>query len=932
MLNKRAELASIVQLNNPDIICVTEFLPKNYRYPVQSSEMEIDNYKCFTNINKLSCHRGVLIYVKECLNAVEVDATLNEKESVWCEVIFHKQKLLIGGIYRSPNSSAENDLLINKEIVKKVHDNNKTNNIIIMGDFNYPDINWADNQSPLPNSTKSSLFIEATQDSFLHQHVYQPTHYRSDQTPTTIDLIFTTERNMVNDISHLAPLGKSHHHVLKFDVFTESNSVSPMYRNLYSRGKYDNMRNEIRNINWNSIKTMNVEDGWKFFQNTLDKLIKNHIPKKNINNRKKAVWMNKTALAKVKRKQKAYQRYLETKEGKDYLKYTQARNQAKSECRKSVKLFEKELAKNIKKNPKAFYAYAKSKMKTKEHIPDLKVDNKPDASTSFAKAEVLNNYFSSVFTKENLVNIPSFTFPRSIPPISDLIDFSITNVLKKLQKLKLNKSPGPDGLHPRVLYELADLIAEPLSFIFKKVFEEGVLPQTWKDALITPLFKKGSKACVGNYRPISLTCIVVKVYENIMRDHILSHFVKNHLFSSCQHGFLPGRSCVTNLLAVLNVWTDALDKGINVDNIYLDFSKAFDTVPHTRLLEKLKGYGITGKILSWIENFLFGRRQCVVINGISSDWCNVDSGVPQGSVLGPILFLIYINDLPDLIKSTVLLFADDTKLYNLLNNENSTVQLQNDLDLLTDWAEMWQMRFNHDKCKVIHLGATNENTAYNMFDSEVVEKVPLETTVCERDLGVHVDRELKFSMHTSIQVNKANKITGLIRRSYEYLDKDSFRNLFSTLVRPLLEYCNSVYNPRLIQDKTSIENVLRRASKLVAGLSELSYGDRLLAINIPSMQYRFLRGDMIEVYKWAHSLYDCNLELFEFDENCVTRGHPYKIKKKFCRLEMRKHFFSMRSVDNWNKLPTDIVTATSLNNFKNKLDKHWADKMFLYTN
>ena len=242
------------------------------------------------------------------------------------------------------------------------------------------------------------------------------------------------------------------------------------------------------------------------------------------------------------------------------------------------------------------------------------------------------------------------------------------------------------------------------------------------------------------------------------------------------------------------------------------------------------------------------------------------------------------------------------------------------------------MRFNHDKCKVIHIGNTNKNSSYNMFDPEKLKRVPLTTTVCERDLGVHVDNELKFSLHTSIQVNKANRITGLIRRSYEYLDKESFRNLFSTLVHPLLEYCSIVYNPRLIQDKKSIENVLRRASKLVTGLYDLSYEDRLAAINIPSMQYRFLRGDMIEVYKWAHSLYKCNLELFEFDDNCVTRGHPYKIKKKFCRLETRKHFFSMRSIENWNKLPTNIVTAKSLNVFKNKLDEHWADKMFIYAN
>ena len=639
--------------------------------------------------------------------------------------------------------------------------------------------------------------------------------------------------------------------------------------------------------------------------------------------------MNTTALAKVKKKQKAYQRYLHTKEGKEYLDYTRARNQAKQACRSALKHYEKELAKNVKKNPKSFYAYAKSKSKSREHIPDL-INEHQLATNDYSKAQVLNKFFCSIFTKEDINNMPDFNISHDIPTISDTINITIENVAAKLKALKTNKSAGPDNIHPRILHELSDYIAEPISKLFLKVFKEGTLPQTWKDAIITPLFKKGNRNSPTNYRPISLTCIIVKMFESILREHLLDHLIRNNLLSNSQHGFLPGRSCTTNLLTVLEEWTEAVDKGIAIDNVYLDFAKAFDTVPHARLLTKLKAYGIDGNCLKWITNFLSCRRQCVIVNGVTSDWSNVESGVPQGSVLGPLLFLIYINDLPDVINSTTLLFADDTKIYQLLKHSNSTNTLQNDIDSVAEWADKWKMRFNTSKCKIIHIGTKNPNVKYSMYDPIECKRMELQTTTCEKDLGVNIDNELKFSLHTTTSVNKANRIFGLIRRSFVYLDKLSFRYLFCALVRPHLEYCGVVYNPRLIKDKTAIENVLRRASKMIPGMHDLSYDQRLVEINIPSMKYRFQRGDVIEVYKWSNSLYNCATDMFDYDNDSKTRGHTLKIRKKHCRLETRKHFFSIRTVDLWNKLPLDVVSANSLNEFKNLLDDHWSDQKFIY--
>ena len=416
------------------------------------------------------------------------------------------------------------------------------------------------------------------------------------------------------------------------------------------------------------------------------------------------------------------------------------------------------------------------------------------------KADLLNKLFCSVFTTEDTNIIPNF-IDRTIANTLTDISYKQETIADKLKGLKVNKSPGPDGHHPLILKEIAEAIAEPLSIIFNKSFNEGCLPEAWKEAHVIPLFKKGKKSQPGNYRPVSLTSIVCKIMESITRDNLIIHMNSNNLFSNCQHGFIKNRSCTTNLLTALDQWTDAIDQGSAVDVIYFDFAKAFDTVPHSRLLNKLQGYGIHGKAAEWVRQFLKDRRQRVVIKGTKSDWGKVTSGLPQGSVLGPILFVLFINDLPDDILSSIVMFADDTKLWSKVNNTEDRAALQFDIDKLATWSNDWQLSFNADKCKSLHLGHNNHEYQYSM--PSTVTRKPIEKTNLEKDLGVNIDAQLKFSKHIKIQVNKANKILGMIRRSYEFLDGDSLKRLFIALVRPHLEYSNAVWSPRYIKDGKS---------------------------------------------------------------------------------------------------------------------------------
>ena len=370
--------------------------------------------------------------------------------------------------------------------------------------------------------------------------------------------------------------------------------------------------------------------------------------------------------------------------------------------RQAQKIYEKNLAKEVVKNPKKFWSYASSKSKIRVGVPNLSKsgNDKGDNLTNNdkEKAEVLSQFFSSVFTREPEGN---WNLPESKQFEHELqINLSEAAVHKLLSKIKISKSPGPDQVHPRVLSELKNTLAKPLSIIFNTSMRTGTLPQEWKSANITAIFKKGSKRVAGNYRPVSLTSILCKLMETLVRNALVDYMQKNDLFTDKQFGFISGRSTVLQLIKVLDRWTEILDSGGSIDIIYCDFMKAFDKVPHRRLIQKLEFYGIKTPILGWIQAFLSDRKQRVIVNGEASEWQGVLSGIPQGSVLGPILFVIYINTLPLVAKKCeIFLFADDTKIFKDITTVEDCQKLQNDFDNMYNWTSNSLLMFHPDKCK-----------------------------------------------------------------------------------------------------------------------------------------------------------------------------------------------------------------------------------------
>ena len=358
-----------------------------------------------------------------------------------------------------------------------------------------------------------------------------------------------------------------------------------------------------------------------------------------------------------------------------------------------------------------------------------------------------------------------------------------------------------------------------------------------------------------------------------------------------------------------------------MDMIYLDYRKAFDSVPHERLLLKLQNYGIKGKIHDWLRNFLTGRTMQVGIGSESSAEVPVISGVPQGSVLGPLLFLVYVNDFAETTTSKVKLFADDSKIYRVLKGTRDSNVLQRDLDSIVDWSKDWLLGFNLDKCKRMHVGHNNMRREYTM-ESEGV-RVKLQETLEEKDLGVWITNDLKPSTHCVKAAKKASQALRLLKVAFEEIDEEGFNIMYRTFVRPHLEYAVQAWCPYLKKDIMILEKVQRRATKMVRGFKRLSYEERLRRLNLLSLEERRVRGDLIQVFKILKGIDKTSTQLLEPSRTKHLRGHSCKIYKPQARIQIRKFFFTHRIIDTWNSLPQNVVTSPTVNAFKTALDK-WS--------
>ena len=535
-------------------------------------------------------------------------------------------------------------------------------------------------------------------------------------------------------------------------------------------------------------------------------------------------------------------------------------------------------------------------------------------TSSKAKAQVLNDQFVSVFTKEPSDKpLPS----KGASPYSSMpdIDIHCSGVLKLLKDLNPNKATGPDNLSAQFLKTHADILAPAITLIFQASLHQGILPSQWKDANVVPLFKKGDRSLASNYRPVSLTSICSKMLEHILFSNSMQHLERYDILTSFQHGFRSKRSCETQLILTVHDLAQGLKDKEQIDTILLDFSKAFDKVPHRRLLHKLSYYGIRGTSLNWIKAFLSNRSQRVVLDGAFSESASVTSGVPQGTVLGPLLFLCFINDLPECVTSKVRLFADDCLLYRKIDSVRDSHLLQEDLASLQQWEDTWLMSFNPSKCETLRISLKPHLIDFTYS----IRNTPLELVDSAKYLGVTFSSDLQWKPHISKVTKKANSTLGLLRRNLRTCPPALKKQAYLSFVRPTLEYASTVWAPYWKEDIDQVEAVQRRAARFICR----DYGTfssptlMLQQLSLPLLVQRRQLARVVMLYKIVNHQVAIPTAPYLIPKE---RGKLYQFIHPHSRIDPHLYSFFPAAVRTWTQLD-EVVQAPSLEAFKMEAGK-----------
>lgn len=901
------EFRALIASNTYDIVAVTETwancVDRDFK-----AEFDIGGYTLFNRDRVGRRGGGIMIYCNKEISCEEIELEYNNPnfEILALKIKSKNSFFNFVTIYRPPNQSHETDAAFYRTLTELTRED-----CVLLGDFNvaeYTQMNVIQSQA----ASDLSRFVD---DNFLLQSVDGPTRGNN-----VLDLVFSSQEDMIQNLHIGENLATSDHRIITFHInINTERSTKNHFVPDFRRADFEGFRNELEMIDWNNLFSENdAEFNWTIIKEKLKNIEHKYIPTKLKRNNNNPNWFNREIKDLIHSRDRAHKANTRDPTEINKENYQNLKRQVKRNIKVAKRNFEKSIADNSKRDPKRFYSYVSRKKSVKETIGPIENSNGEKVTNAKEIASVLNKFFVSVFTHE-LTDSPNPAVIREFQENEKLTDININEIdlTAYIDNINNNKTPGPDDIYPRELKELKNALINPLSKVFNDSLSTGKVPADFKIANVTPIFKKGDKSLPSNYRPISLTSIAGKLLESVIRDKIVEHLNNFNLIRDSQHGFRRNRSCLTNLLQFYNKVIEDYDENSAADVIYLDFRKAFDTVPHKRLIKKLKAHGIDGRVADWIEDWLKARKQRVVIEGKCSEFVNVTSGVPQGSVLGPLLFIIYVNDLDINLTSNLAKFADDTKMSGKGNSEESCASLQRDLDILLEWSRIWGLDFNINKCKVLHVGSNNINHVYTLGGR------PLETTRQEKDLGVIVSSDLKVHNQCVEQCKKANRILGFVSRNFEYKSKDIILPLYKSLVRPHLEYAVQFWCPYLAKDIELLERVQRRATKMIPNLRNMPYEDRLRMLRLPSLESRRLRGEMIEVFKIVKGYENVDSrQFFKFSDVVFTRNNGLKLQVKRFRSIIAKNFFTYKVLNHWNRLPEEVVNATSINSFKNQLDKH----------
>ena len=940
--SKLLELQAHVFVSKPDIIVMNETW---LRSTIHDNEIfPVNTYKIFRrdrskwshprdpdNPNKFREYGGgVLIAVKSDLDLVSKEIKLpSGSEMVAVELTLPGgEKTVICTCYRVGTLGEANHnkivsnlrAIIHKRTPPKLH---------VIGDFNLANSSWVSMSAQVPIE---QLFIDSFSNLGLKQCILQPTHVRGN----TLDILLTNSESYIDNLSVLDrnAVCKSDHFPVTFTIKGKVRTRKIPKRKCYNfkKANWTDLNSALCNTDWSYLNRCEVEAGWTYFKSHLFHLVNTFIPTVTVKSDSQPPWFDSDAFSAWRDKERLRTKFNRSKSLVDELKYSKSRLKFKHTMAQKMRdnLTDSEDNALISKK---FWSYVKSTSKS-SRIPESVSLKEQLRSDPADQANLFNTFFFDQFSTPSLYDID---IDYSNDPHFD-IDFDHRRVRKLLSKINTNKAQGPDGIHGMILKRCAVGLAYPLSLIFKLSYNTGHLPDEWKLANVVPVHKKGSKSNVENYRPISLTCLVSKIFERLVQEKLMD--ITKQFLDPRQHGFLAKKSCTTNLVKFCDTLATSLNDGHSSDIVYFDFAKAFDSVNHDLILRKLKSmYTVDGVLLKFLRDYLQNRTQRVVIGNAMSSTKPVLSGVPQGSILGPLLFVLFINDLPSGLSpgTDLALYADDTKISRCILSETDNLVLQKDIDYLNDWASRNLMKFHPLKCKVLSVSKSAPallnvlpfiQFIYSVGDSQ------LDYVESEKDLGVDMTPKLSWIVQCNRLYSKANQQLGMIKRNAFFVtDVRKRRSLYIALVRSQFEHCSVIWRPTGSSLTSKLECIQKRSLKWILREETESYSSwqkyisKCRLANLLPLSSRFDLNDILLLHKVVYELLplelpsylsfftgqsrlrSCHLDRLAFVSSIVpTSSSNAFANSYFYRVHLK-----------WNRIPLQIREISCPCSFKSRV-------------
>lgn len=803
--------------NNHDILCITESWLNG---SVLDSELvDLDRYSVFrrdreTTKSLKGDGGGVMIAVSNKFEACVLPQFQSDAEDLWIRVSMGSTRLLLCCVYLPPGDSAAAACFTSKlNNIKGIIEGDV---VLICGDFNCSGVQWiseTDNiNSHLEPSDVAEQYSELV-DTFTLCEFMQFNNVTNAR-GIILDLVFCNQSRISNIVSSGSPLVKEdgHHPSIEFLLNIDHKLLSRSNHFIFNfkKANYDIINEDLSSVPWSDVLCANDVDVnvCKFYE-IVDRVIANRIPKKKVHSRFPSYFAQNTIKI-IKQKNKYHKKWKIYKNIGDYLEFKRLRALSKVLIHINYNDYLKFVESELPDNPKLLFNLTNSENKRGKFPSSLSYDG-----VEYTGGEKICSgfaeYFRGVFVASGQVyNASNPIINNSSEYLSDIV-LTERDIEKAIGSLDQKKGAGPDGI-PSCFVGRCPPLCVPLKIIFNQSLRSGVFPRLWRRALVVPIPKGGDKSIVQNYRPISKLCIFSKLLEKFVYSHLL-HLVKGVIIPE-QHGFIGGKSIETNLLTFVNFLEGAFRDRVQVDAVYTDFSKAFDKISHQILVRRLSEVGVAGSLLRWCGSYLTDRTQFVAVDGYKSDDCACTSGVPQGSHLGPLFFLIYINNVRSVFqKCKILLYADDLKIFCRVRSVGDCLVMQREIYDFEKYCDENFLFLNLSKCQTISFtrNVIPINFSYSISGTNISKVDHL------RDLGVTLDRTLKFSLHVEMMVNSANRMLGyLFRQCRVFKSGGPVLPVYYAYVFSRLNFASVIWNP---QYKVYINRIERVQNKMLKYLS-----------------------------------------------------------------------------------------------------------------